>query len=171
MGAGMAMGMGGNPAAAAGAGQAGNPQGTLVTSGDKPDANADTNATPSSTQGDSGDKDDSKDSNGFGKQVYGGGPIVGVASTSKETSIREFNHKNHYNQWQFIYDPTTDRGGTINTPYEPPLQIANQNLQQQGTSGTTGQPGNPAPGFGVPAQATPQPTNPSPTPDQSAPQQ
>ncbi len=30
--------------------------------------------------------------------VFGGGPIVGVASTSKAQSIREFNHKNHYNQ-------------------------------------------------------------------------
>ena len=37
--------------------------------------------------------------------VFGGGPIVGVASTSKAQTIREFNHKNHYNQWQFIYDP------------------------------------------------------------------
>ena len=41
--------------------------------------------------------------------VFGGGPIVGVASTSKAKSIREFNHKNHYNDWQFIYDPTMDR--------------------------------------------------------------
>ena len=43
--------------------------------------------------------------------VFGGGPIVGVASISKAQTIREFNHKNHYNQWQFIYDPTMDRGG------------------------------------------------------------
>ena len=46
-------------------------------------------------------------------RVFGGGPIVGVASISKALSIREFNHKNHYNQWQFIYDPSTDRGGMI----------------------------------------------------------
>ena len=42
-------------------------------------------------------------------QVFGGGAIVGVASTSKDKTIREFNKKDHYNQWQFIYDPTSDR--------------------------------------------------------------
>jgi type II secretory pathway pseudopilin PulG len=59
-------------------------------------------------------------------QVFGGGPIVGVASTSKAQSIREFNHKNHYNQWQFIYDPATDRGGLLNTPAQPLPQGINQ---------------------------------------------
>ena len=57
-------------------------------------------------------------------QVFGGGPIVGVASTSKDKTIREFNKKNHYNEWQFIYDPTTDRGGLLSTPNQPPLQGA-----------------------------------------------
>src|SRR5437667_1195655 len=32
-------------------------------------------------------------------QVFGGGGIVGVASVSKDKTIREFNKKNHYNQW------------------------------------------------------------------------
>src|SRR5438874_5007205 len=67
-------------------------------------------------------------------QVFGGGPIVGVVSTSKDSSIREFNKKKHYDQWQFIYDPSTDRGGLLNTPMQPPLQGAVQNIQ-------TGQPG------------------------------
>src|SRR5437660_8615368 len=34
-------------------------------------------------------------------QSFGGLPIVGVASTSKDKSIRTFNKKDHYNQWQF----------------------------------------------------------------------
>jgi type II secretory pathway pseudopilin PulG len=55
-------------------------------------------------------------------QTFGGGPIVGVVSTSKKESIRVFNKKNHYNQWQFIYDPNSDRGGLLNTPAQPPLQ-------------------------------------------------
>src|SRR5262249_34771517 len=42
---------------------------------------------------------------GGAPQVFGGGAIVGVASFSKDKTIREFNKKNHYNQWQFIYDP------------------------------------------------------------------
>jgi type II secretory pathway pseudopilin PulG len=76
-----------------------------------------------------------------GNQVFGGGPIVGVASTSKEKTIRVFNKKEHYYQWQFIYDPSTDRGGLLNTPAQPPLQ--------GGTQG--GQPGLPG---GIPGQST-----------------
>ena len=95
--------------------------------------------------------------------VFGGGPIVGVASTSKAPSIREFNHKNHYNQWQFIYDPTMDRGGLITTPAQPPLQVST--TVQQPNSASPNSPGTPgsAPGsFGgmqsaPPVQPAPQP--------------
>jgi hypothetical protein len=74
---------------------------------------------------------------------------VGVASASKAKSIREFNKKDHYNQWQFIYDPTTDRGGLLMTPNQPPLQGSMQNMQQNGPQngqqpaqpGLPGQPG------------------------------
>jgi len=70
------------------------------------------------------------------QQVFGGGPIVGVASLSKKDTIREFNKKRKYNEWQFVYDPTADRGGLISTPYQPPLQfLSNQPMQN-------GQPGN-----------------------------
>ncbi|HTE89939.1 MAG TPA: hypothetical protein VK639_13340 [Terriglobales bacterium] len=68
--------------------------------------------------------------------VFGGGPIVGVASTSKDQSIREFNKKKHYDQWQFIYDPATDRGGLLNTPAQPPLQGVTPNAQA-GAAGST----------------------------------
>jgi len=59
---------------------------------------------------------------GQGNQVFGGGPIVGVASTSKDKTIRVFNKKERYYQWQFIYDPSTDRGGLLSTPNQPGLQ-------------------------------------------------
>src|SRR5207248_1929301 len=76
----------------------------------------------------------SQNPSGFGGQVFGGGPIVGVASTSKKQSIREFNKKNHYNDWQFIYDPSSDRGGLLSTPAQPALQgvPAQQNQQPAG---------------------------------------
>ena len=67
-------------------------------------------------------------------QVFGGGAIVGVASTSKDKTIREFNKKDHYNQWQFIYDPPSDRGGLLMTPNQPPLQGSVQN-SGPGTNG------------------------------------
>jgi type II secretory pathway pseudopilin PulG len=101
-----------------------------------------------------------------------GGPIVGVISASKAKSIRAFGGKDHYNQWQFIYDPGMDRSkGLINTPAQPPLQGAVANLNGQV------QPGSPASGAGSnqfgsatnsfgsqaqPAQTPPQ--NPAPSP-------
>jgi type II secretory pathway pseudopilin PulG len=55
---------------------------------------------------------------------FGGGPMVGVASLSKRTTIREFDRKNHYNEWQFVYDPSTDRGVLLTTPNQPALRAA-----------------------------------------------
>jgi type II secretory pathway pseudopilin PulG len=54
--------------------------------------------------------------------LYGGGAMVGVASTNTNQSypaIREFNKKHHYNEWQFMYDPQADRGGLPNGPWQP----------------------------------------------------
>jgi type II secretory pathway pseudopilin PulG len=93
-------------------------------------------STPGQGQSGSGDK--------LSSQVFGGGPIVGVASVSKAQSIREFNHKNHYDKWQFIYDPTMDRGGLITTPAQPALQMAAP-LQPNGSTGQN-QPGQNQPG-------------------------
>lgn len=87
-----------------------------------------------------------------GPQVFGGGAIVGVVSTSKLKTIREFNKKDHYNQWQFIYDPTSDRGGLLMTPNQPPLkgatpitpsQTGGPGDQSPGTQGNQGNRGNP----------------------------
>ncbi len=58
---------------------------------------------------------------GNGNQSFGGGAIVGVASASKKDTIREFNHKKRYNEWQFMYDPSSDRGGIPMTPNQPML--------------------------------------------------
>jgi type II secretory pathway pseudopilin PulG len=74
----------------------------------------------------------------LGGTTFGGGPIVGVVSASKKDTIREFNHKKKYNEWQFIYDPATDRGGLLMTPNQPPLQgvgQANPNLNGQPSGG------------------------------------
>ena len=94
-----------------------------------------------------------------GQQVFGGGAIVGVVSASKDKTIREFNKKDHYNQWQFIYDPTTDRGGLLMTPNQPPLKGATANpanSTQQGTPGQNQNGTNPAAGS-APQQPNSQP--------------
>jgi type II secretory pathway pseudopilin PulG len=82
------------------------------------------------------------DTSSSGQQLIASGPIVGVASVSKKTTIREFNHKKKYNEWQFVYDPTLDRGGLITTPYQPALQSfggqAGQNVNAQPGSSSGG---------------------------------
>jgi len=114
-----------------GTGQQGTGQpGTNAASGTDP-SQPSAQVAPGSAQG---------DTSSSGQQVFGGGPIVGVASVSKKTTIREFNHKKKYNEWQFIYDPTADRGGLITTPYQPPLQGfgSPQNVNaQSGTGGSS----------------------------------
>jgi len=101
--------------------------------------------------------------------TFGGMPIVGVASASKEKSIRVFNKKDHYNQWQFIYDPSTDRGGLLSTPNQPPLQNAvqfnpGQNPQQNSNGPNQG------PTFGPSGMNGPG-MNPTPQPPSTTPQQ
>lgn len=53
-------------------------------------------------------------------QTAGGGQIIGVASTSKKQSIKEFNDKDHYDEWYFVYDLRLEQsGGTGITVAEP----------------------------------------------------
>jgi type II secretory pathway pseudopilin PulG len=62
-----------------------------------------------------------------------GGPIVGVASVIKKNTIREFNKKRKYNEWQFIYDPVNEpRSGLITTPNQPLLQGFGNNPNSKG---------------------------------------
>jgi type II secretory pathway pseudopilin PulG len=83
----------------------------------------------------------SNDNDKLSGQVFGGGPIVGVASTSKNETIREFNNKNHYKDWQFIYSPMMDRGGLITGPFQPQSGGLGGGSLQAGQNGLQGQPG------------------------------
>lgn len=87
-----------------------------------------------------------QDPNGLGNGQFGGLPIVGVASTSKDKTIRVFNKKDRYYQWQFIYDPSTDHGGLLMTPNEPSIQGATpiNQMNQPGAQNPGAQ--NPGPG-------------------------
>jgi len=104
-------------------------------------------------------------SNNGGAQVFGGGPVVGVASISREKSIRVFNKKDHYYQWQFIYDPNTDRGCLLTTPNQPALPGS-------GTISTLqpGAPGAPATPGGVGGAQGQPPGNPQGQPGMQPPQ-
>jgi hypothetical protein len=96
-------------------------------------------------------------------QTFGGGPIIGVASTSKKESFHVFDtDKNHYDQWMFVYDPQLDRGGLIKGPYDGPPKFGQMQQMQglqpiQGLQSTpgVGAPGTVSPGTGSPGIGTP----------------
>jgi hypothetical protein len=57
-----------------------------------------------------------------GTQTFGGGAIVGVASLSKDPTIRIYNKKKTYNEWQFIYNPMMDQVNVLlRGPYQPTI--------------------------------------------------
>jgi type II secretory pathway pseudopilin PulG len=62
---------------------------------------------------------------GLNGQTFGGGPILGVASLSKEKSIRVFYQKDHYKDWLFIYVQTADTGGLLKGPVNPGMPTTN----------------------------------------------
>jgi hypothetical protein len=85
------------------------------------------NGTSGGTSNGTGTNSTGSASGGFGNNQLSpgqiiGAPIIGVASTSKETTIREFNKKRKYKDWMFVYDPAQDQGRLITTPYQPQLQ-------------------------------------------------
>jgi type II secretory pathway pseudopilin PulG len=132
-------------------------------------------ATPNSPSNPSGG---SSAGNGFNGPVFGGGPILGVASTSKAKSIREFNKKNHYNEWIFIFDPNLQKtaGGLLVGPWQPPTTMGIPGAvpvggQQPGPGGQA-TPGT-GPGFSQPGGGqSPNPVSQPPqSPEQNAPQE
>ncbi len=130
--------------------QPGSPSSPATTSANQPAAG--------STTGNSGDK--------LSNTTFGGPPIVGVASISKNPTIREFDKKKKYNEWQFVYDPTMDRGLLITTPYQQQqagfgMQATpNLNGQINGPNGTQNNNG-----FGNTFGSSPSPMQNNPTPN------
>ena len=122
-------------------------------SSDSSNTSSDAQSTSDSSGNDSGNQG----SSGPSGQTFGGLPIVGVASFSKDPGIREFDKKKKYSEWQFVYDPTLDRGILITTPYQPMQQMFG--MAPQNVNGAQA----PTPGLGTGAPGAP-PQNPvSPT--------
>ncbi len=106
-------------------------------------------------------------SSGFNGPTFGGGPIVGVASMSKEKPIRVFYGKNHYKDWLFIYAPQFDQvqGGLLKGPVNPGMPTPNLNGGNLNPAANTG-------GFGASATPSQGLSNSAPqTPAQTPPQQ
>jgi type II secretory pathway pseudopilin PulG len=70
--------------------------------------------------------------------TFGGGPFVGVASTSPKVSLKEFDKKNHYKDWLFVYVPSTIIVVGANGPVGEPL-IKGPFVRSQLTGGVGGQ--------------------------------
>ncbi|MGA2886606.1 MAG: type II secretion system protein [Terracidiphilus sp.] len=92
--------------------------------------------------------------NGMNGQTFGGAGIIGFSPNSPKQSIMVYKKKNHYNEWEFVYDP-----------------LAEQMMMSGGNTGTIGQPaGSTTNPFGsTTPNANNPPANPPTTP--TAPQQ
>ncbi len=114
-------------------------------SGESSDAEGKSNSPGSSSSSTSS-------SSGFNGPTFGGGPILGVASTSKAKSIRVFYEKNHYNDWLFIYVPQADRGGLLTGPVNPGMPTGGNlgGIAPGAGGGLQGQGQGPAPNGGQP---------------------
>jgi type II secretory pathway pseudopilin PulG len=125
-----------------------------------------TSSTSSSSSGtnSSGSSSSSSSSDQSG-QTFGGGGIIGFSPASPRKSIFIYKKKQHYNEWEFTYDPISDMqtmsGGNAGGAGMP---------GGNGQAGGIGQPGS-SPTFGGPTSGpttnTPTPSpgpTPSPTP-------
>jgi hypothetical protein len=79
-------------------------------------------------------------------QAGGGGQIIGVASVSKKTGIKEFNDKDAYDDWYFVYDLRLEQsGGTGVTVAAPRVNGGSGTGDPKGGNGQT-QPAGQQPG-------------------------
>jgi type II secretory pathway pseudopilin PulG len=90
---------------------------------------------------------------GRGGSVAGG--ILGVASKSKDLSIRLYNGRTHYNEWQFVYVQQTQQPGATNPGPNGPGGPNGRGgppgtLPQRGAPGPGGRSGPPSPGGPLP---------------------
>ncbi len=110
--------------------------------------------TPASGTGTTGSSGTGSDQSG---QTFGGVGIIGFSPASTRQSILVYKKKNHYNEWEFTYDPISDlrtqNGGNTGAIG----QAASSTSTPIGTTTT--------PAFGGPPSSTPNPSpNPNPAP-------
>jgi type II secretory pathway pseudopilin PulG len=103
-------------------------------------------------------------------QTAGGGQIIGVASVNKGQSIKEFNDKDHYNDWLFVYDLRLEQSGgtgvTVGAPMSPGATNAGgaSGGNPAGATGSQNPPGNGQLG-GQSGPGTSPPPAPAPSPN------
>jgi type II secretory pathway pseudopilin PulG len=85
--------------------------GTTDNSGGTTSATGQTGApgTAGATGTDAGGAPGSTSTFGTGGQTFGGLGIIGFEPNSPKVSILVYKKKNHYNEWEFVYDPAIER--------------------------------------------------------------
>ena len=122
-----------------------NPLGTNATAAGAPNPQA----TPSGTGSGANTSGQSSGLISSSNQTFGGGPVVGVSSFSKRQSLKVLNGKDHYSDWQFVYDPRMEQVQQLNPTGTPgQFNVGNTgqtiNLNPNNTPGVTPNP-NPSP--------------------------
>ena len=110
-----------------------------------PAAGANPQATPSATSTGANTSGQSSGLISSSNQTFGGGPVVGVSSFSKKASLKVLNGKDHYSDWQFVYDPRMEQVQQLNPTGTPgQFQVGNTgqtiNLNPNNTPGVTPNP-------------------------------
>jgi type II secretory pathway pseudopilin PulG len=72
--------------------------------------------------------------------TIGGGQIMGVASVSKKHAIKEFNDKDEYDQWYFVYDLRLEQSGGSGVIVAAPRAGGNTTGSSGGTKNPDAQP-------------------------------
>ena len=95
-------------------------------------------------------KTDSSSSSNSSSQTFGGVGIIGFEPASTSTSILLYKRKQHYNEWEFVYDPLTDvktqAGGASNigqpaNSTSTPIGGSSSSSNSSNTSGSSGSSG------------------------------
>lgn len=145
----------------------GNPglQGSTSTGGSQPSSTnpSGLNATPSGTaptlqgQQGGGTSFGSLNTSNIGNgQQLGGGGIIGVASVSKESGIKEFNDTSEYDHWLFVYDQRLEgSAATFGGSADAGITVASPTAPGAGGPAPSGTPG---PGPGAASGPIPTPT-------------
>ena len=90
---------------------------------------------------------------GLSGQTFGGAPIIGFSPNGEKESILVYRLKNHYNEWEFLYNPIEDQAqggnlGAIGQPMGGTGTGAGFNLTLPGANGTGGANGSSGSGIG-----------------------
>ena len=96
-----------------------------------PDPNAATSSTtaPTATTGTSTTGTTTGSTSGTSGQTFGGAGIIGFSPNSPKKSIMVYKKKDHYNEWEFVYDPLAEQQQLMNS--------GGSNLNGQSTPGST----------------------------------